>query len=231
MVVFTDHFWQQMVQRNLESSLKRVWKSVDGFGKKRCVRGDWINQVSISIHLRLQSIMPTNHMAPPEDANWEKSCECKHLSAQNKTVSALNLCLHCKCCLCVILRSEGASAKQLFGPLQTDQSSFPLIVAQLILYYQLARDPFSIPVLFVRIYYYWTKILGVQLHLCVILVSCRWSQTLLFSFTSQWGTREQLRDVWSRWANCARSTTSKLLPSLPSSLPKLPGNSPFFGDH
>lgn len=63
-----------------------IWK------KKRCVAGDWMNHFYISIHLRLQSIMPTNHMAPPKDANWEKSCECKHLStlhSENKTLSAL----------------------------------------------------------------------------------------------------------------------------------------------
>lgn len=53
---------------------------MDAFGNE-CVTGDWMNQFSSSIHLRLPSIMPTNHMLLPTDANWEKSSERKHLSA------------------------------------------------------------------------------------------------------------------------------------------------------
>lgn len=55
---------------------------MDTFGNE-CMTGDWVNQFSSSIHLRLPSIMPSNHMVLPVDANWEKGSERKHLSALN----------------------------------------------------------------------------------------------------------------------------------------------------
>lgn len=118
---------------------------------------------------------------------WAKTSLQSSFRKQNSICAEPQLCLRGECCLQVLLQSEGAFALQLFGPLQTDQSSFPLNIAHLIL--STEGDPFSFTILvFVRSYQYLTKILGRKLHLCVILVSQGWSQTLFsgsnFSFIS-----------------------------------------------